>query len=129
MFHPGVLQISCADCREVVYDLQTGQKKTYRAGPKREVRCQLRGGTPPPCDKCPKGGPEREADCYLTPANWRVFNLYCEMRATAGTSLTETQRQNPMLLRRLALVDAIVRDHDREHQALELAHQVVKLIR
>jgi len=128
LFHPGVARIDCEDCKRWIYDLETGKRKTYRSGPEREEKDQVRPkGVPTPCDKCAKGSPKKAEECQLSVRNYRTLALHSEVRATAGACLSKRARRDRLLLWNLAIVDGLVREWERKRAAEELANQVAML--
>lgn len=151
LLHPGVLRIDCADCQRYIYDLETGERKTYRSGSKREQTPMLRpAASDPPCHKCPKKGAgvadtsHRPGDCeggedlragrceggeILRPRHWRTLAIYQKVRATMGVFLTSRMRRDALLMRNLAAIDELYRQFDRRQLATELAHEVALLFK
>ena len=118
LFHPALLAFSCADCQKWVYDFDTGERKTYRRGPKREeVPMTWPRGTAPPCKTCPKESPAKERDHILNFRNLKTLAIYQQVRATSGHCLTEAERADPVLRQNLAIIDAIVRKYE-HHQLI-----------
>ena len=65
LFHPGAARIDCEECQQFVFNLDTGEKETYRSGPTREQLPLVRGpGVPTPCNKCPKESPEKAREIF-----------------------------------------------------------------
>jgi hypothetical protein len=127
LWHPGVAAIRCRDCERYVYDLETGKLKTYRSGPSREEKPQLRpAGTLPPCGDCPKGGKHREWETRLSAANLKTLALYRETRA--GVPLSRAERRDSIVRENMALIDGLVRDWERHRQGEEFAMQVATLL-
>jgi len=117
--------VDCRDCRKYVYDFDTGERKTYRAGPRREERPMLRPGTDgPPCEKCPMESPQKAHEHLLSRRNWETFRLYQQVRATGGACLNAAERQDPLLAHNLALIDNIYR----QWEAMQLATHVALAI-
>ena len=81
--HPTFSKFSCDDCKEWVYNFETGERETYQSGSADNV-LPVRRVTEPPCMlgvKCPRGTPEREKETVLSPRNYRMVQLYLEDRA------------------------------------------------
>lgn len=128
LFHPGPAMIDCRDCQQHVYDLKTGQRKTFRAGASREEKpCVRPKGTPPPCSECPKESPEKAKEHELSQRNLQTLRLYREARATVGACLTQRERGDLLLLRNLAVVDALHREYDRSELGREMSYSVARL--
>lgn len=130
LFHPGVAKIDCGDCQKRLYDLETGEPKTYRAGPNRELRYYE--GQPPPCkqpgNSCPKGSPETAHEHELSDKNWRVLNLYRRGRVTGFENVTI----DALLAENLAIVDELYRSWERwraaEASGSNVASQLIHLL-
>lgn len=128
LFHPGALKVTCEQCRQHLYNLETGEQQTYVAGPTREKRpCVRPEGVPTPCDQCPKESPQKARDHELSDKNRRTVLIYLESRATHGASLTPAMRRDPILLRNLAIVDGIYRDYERREVGRESAYSAALL--
>lgn len=80
---PGVAQLSCADCAKYHYSIPDGELETYETddGFKPVERSPE---IPPPCDQCPRGGPENEQRLTLSDRNYAAVSLYHKLRATRG---------------------------------------------
>jgi hypothetical protein len=102
---PALLKFSCDECKEFVYDMQTGERETTCEGLLEVLRPVGPSGKPePPCKKCPKGSPDREHEFILTEANRKTYQLYLEVQATAGARLTKSMKRDRWLLRNLGLI-------------------------
>jgi hypothetical protein len=124
LFHPGVISISCDDCKVHKYDLKTGKVETFTSGPKREEKPKKRPPEiPAPCDKCPKGGPENEEACRLSARNRQAVFLYREVRAGCPVENGDEQFRFNM-----ALIDTIYREWERKRLAEGLAEAIVPLL-
>jgi hypothetical protein len=70
-------------------------------------------GSRPPCHACPKKSP-REAHRYeLNMKNIRAVQLYYRTRAMCGRNLSDREAGDPVLARNMAIIDQIVRHHER----------------
>ncbi len=104
LFHPQLLQRSCASCRTWMYDDQ--HQIITRLG----VPVRRPPASPTPCWKCPKQSPEQSAGYERDMQRiQRTLRLYFEVRATAGRVLSEREAADRLLARHLALVDMAVR--------------------
>lgn len=122
LFHPGPSRIDCAKCIRYVHDMDTGELKQYRSGPKRELRSVERPkGQSPPCEKCPKESPQKAKQYELSAKNWRALWYYYEARA-AG--LTESDRSDRLLRRNLAILDRIHRQWEAHEAASQFARSI-----
>ena len=104
LLHPRLLERTCTRCRTWLYDDR--HQIVYRLGQK--VR------RPPdtllPCWKCPKQSPAAAAGCERDIDRIaRTVRLYFEVQATAGRCLSDRQAADRLLVRNLAIVDAVVR--------------------
>jgi len=134
LFHPGAAALKCSDCERYLVDPEKWEIKTYKAGPKREDRPQVRPrGVPTPCSECPKGSPEREHEFRLTTKNLRTIRLYLETRACGTESLTPAERQDATLRRNFVTLDELFRraEEQKRVKALgaEIAHSVLMMMR
>ncbi|MBI3837398.1 MAG: hypothetical protein HY288_05640 [Planctomycetia bacterium] len=104
LFHPQLLNRTCASCQEWLYDDQ--HRFIMRAG----QRVSRPKGSPTPCWKCPKESPvhaagyERDIDKIAS-----TIDLYFRVRATAGRCLSPCEAADPLTVRKLSIVDRIVR--------------------
>lgn len=106
--------------------METGEPRTYRAGPNRELRFYWNNGKAP-CRTgfhCPKGSPEEAADYVLTPKASRILRAYFLGRGTnwEGVELDDVAREF------FALLDGIFRDHDRESLGKTLGNVVGEFV-
>ncbi|MCI0358640.1 MAG: hypothetical protein L0211_09160 [Planctomycetaceae bacterium] len=123
MFHPGAARINCDECKRFVFNLESGDKETYRSGPEREELPMVRGpNVPTPCNKCPKEDPENAKQIELSPKNWAAFAHYLQARACG---LSDVERRDPIVRRNFALIDMLTRERDRKAQAEEFAEAFV----
>ena len=125
LFHPGVAVIDCRDCQKFIYDFATGQRKTYAQGTRDRLRP---ANTPPPCHKCPKQSPQQSHEHELSAKNWRTLSLYQQVRASRGACLTDAMKNDGLLMKNLATIDALFRRWEREQQASAVAFEVVRLV-
>lgn len=93
--------------------METGEPRSYRAGPNKEIRFYPLNGNAP-CRQgfaCPKISPEESPTFELTATARRILRLWFLLRATnwVGVELDDAAREN------FALLDGIFRDHDREN--------------
>ena len=126
MFHPGLTRFSCAECHQFVYDMATGERTKTCEGLVDVIRPKGPNGEPPkpPCDKCPKGSPERESEFILTEANRKTYQLYVEVQATAGARLTKAMKRDRWLMQNLAIVHRIA-EARKERKQEEVAVSMV----
>lgn len=104
--HPGAAAIDCEDCKQWIYDLETGKRALVRVGPDRGERPQPRPpGVPTPCGECPKKNPENAAQIKLTPKNRQTLDLWRRARATQFQCVPEHLRSDPILARNFAELD------------------------
>jgi hypothetical protein len=104
LFHPHLLQRTCARCQQWLYDDQ--HQFVMRAG----QRVRRPPGSPTPCWTCPKQSPaharryERDLDKIGA-----TVDLYFRVRATAGRCLSQREAADRLTARNLSIVDTIVR--------------------
>lgn len=67
-----------------------------------------------PCESCPRGSPEREAETTLTKENWRAYEWWQEVQATFGACLTEAAKADPLSRKVLALIGETVKRYERK---------------
>jgi hypothetical protein len=125
LFHPGAARIDCEECKRFIFDLKTGERNTYRAGPGREeLPCVRPVAVPTPCGTCPKKSPASARELELSRRNVKTLWIYRQVRATAGQCLTDEMRRDGLLMRNLALLDGIFRDYDQSR----LGEQVIEFM-
>ena len=123
LFHPALAAIACEDCQKWMYDFETGERETYRAGPSREEKLKTwPRGTGPQCATCPKESPAKEREHMLSAKNWRTLMIYQEVRATGGHCLTDAERTDRILRRNLATIDGLVRIREHQRLVTDLSH-------
>lgn len=123
LFHPGAARIDCGECQKFVFDLQTGERETYKSGPERkEVPYARNAGESPPCHKCPKESPERARQIELSEKNWQAYGHYLQAKAVG---LTEAERRDPIVRRNFALIDMLVSERKAEADAEKFAEAFV----
>ena len=120
LHHPALAGLSCEDCHKWVHDFETGKKKTYRSGPDRvEIVQTWPKGMGPPCKTCPKQSPAKEREHMLSAKNWRTLLLYQQIRLTGAT---DDERNDRILRRNLATIDALVRNYEHHRLVMDLGH-------
>ena len=82
MRYPALSNLSCAECQRHVYSIPECEPVTYDLedgnGPQMTKRLE---GEVPPCNQCPRGGPENEARTRLNSENEKALLMY--YRSTA----------------------------------------------
>lgn len=84
--HPQLASVTCADCQQWLYDLETGKRRQRRG------RDAPRGDSPTPCHECPKGSPANAGLYELTPESWQTIERHYEVQATRGGCLTDAEK-------------------------------------
>lgn len=126
LLHPGAARIDCEECKKFVFNLDTGEKETYRSGPTRELLPVERlPSVPTPCNKCPKQSPEKAKEIELTEKNWAAFAHYQQCKAVG---LTEAERRDPIVRRNFALMDRLTAERDRRDQATGMAEALLAVL-
>lgn len=111
---------ACSVCQKYVvdYDWHTGagtglpKRATWSDDP--EALHERPAMTKPPCDQCPKKGPENEWKFQLTEANWKTLDLYRQNKATFGRALNEAAVKDALLCSNFAILDQIFSRTDLE---------------
>ncbi len=111
MLHPGLSRFSCAQCQQYSYDFETGERDTFLGA--EGTRLDVIRSVPPPCETCPKQGPERERDWVLSEKNLASMVLYRQVKATGGLCLTPRERRDAVLAYNLAVIDGVVQECER----------------
>ena len=78
---------ACKDCLKYVYSIPDGELQQYEVEDEAGKVVLLpveRGGVPPPCEQCPKGGPQNERKFILGPRNLRALELYERLESSFG---------------------------------------------
>lgn len=79
--YPTLSQLTCAECQKHVYTIPDGEPQTYEVdGENLPIVRQV----PPPCDDCPRKGPENERFYRLTERNYEAWQMYDRIQATRG---------------------------------------------
>ena len=126
LWHPGAVKIDCGDCKKYLYNLETGERRTFKAGPKREDRPRPRGPMEAlQCSECPKKSPENADACRLSDRNWKTLELFRSIRV-AGT--TEAMKQDPILMENLAVIGHLWSEWERHQAAVEVANQLIQIL-
>ncbi len=130
LFHPGAARVPCSECAKFVFNLETGEKETYRSGPERLELPVVRGpGQKTPCDSCPKESPEHAKEIELSPRNWRAWRHYREGRAVG---LCDRERRDPLVRKHFAMLEALEEQHARRQaqaDSFQGLKALVKVIR
>jgi hypothetical protein len=105
-----------------MWDTRTGEWTLDRKGQRLPRPANM--GTP--CESCPRGSPEREAETTLTKENWRTYEWWQEVQATCGACLPEVAKNDPLSRKLLAMIGATVKGHERTEllQALSVSAQL-----
>lgn len=104
LLHPQLLERTCARCQTWLYD------DRHRIVRRLGQRVRRPPGTLLPCWKCPKQSPAASAGCERDLDRIaRTVRLYFEVLATAGRCLSDREACDALLVRHLAIVDAVVR--------------------
>ena len=108
MLHPQILNRSCANCKTWLYG--DDHQLILRFG----LPVARPPGSPTPCWKCVKKSPQdaRGLERDL-PEIVAALELYSRVRATAGGCLSSAQQRDPLLARHMAIIDALVRQAER----------------
>lgn len=131
LFHPGVASLPCEKCIQFVTDLESGEVCTYsvtnRETGQREQLPQARPQeTLPPCQRCPKGSPEQAKEMELSTKNWYAFSHYRQAKAVG---VTEQERNDPIVRRNFAIIDAAFRAFEMCQSSRLQAHEFAKIFR
>jgi hypothetical protein len=127
LFHPGPARIECGECARFVYDLDTGEKKTYAAtvdGERVQLPQVRPKGSPTPCNVCPKQSPAKAVEFELSEKNWAAYAFYLQARAVG---LTESERVDPIVRKNFAIIDAAVTAWEMNHGARLQAAEFARL--
>ena len=112
MAHPDAAAVPCATCAKWMFS--PDWKPVMRGG----VHQPRPAGTMTPCHSCPKKSPANAALLELTEPNLATLRLYLRSRATAGACLNDAEREDALLLRKLAICDVVFRQYEREQTSL-----------
>lgn len=115
VLHPQLLQRTCADCRNWIYD-ERHQPLTRGGQP-----IPRPAGVPTPCTTCPKGN-ALDGDYFDRHASgfaWLIRRRH-EAIATGGACFSTAERADPLLHRNLGIVEAVLRKLEIE----QLLHQL-----
>lgn len=106
LLHPGPASIDCGDCREWLYDLETGKRQTIGKGEK-ERPIPRPKKTATPCEECPKGSPANAEALKLSERNRKTYELWRRGKATGGQAIPERLRGDAILARNFAELDQL----------------------
>lgn len=81
---PGIAALSCAECKKHLYTIPEGKLETYEVGDGDRLPVLRDPELPPPCDRCPRGGPQNEERLRLSARGYAAFALYKKLKATHG---------------------------------------------
>jgi len=129
LFHPGLTLFTCDDCQKYVYNLETGERETFKAGPQRVEMPKIRPpGVDTPCLKCPRESPEKAGQYELTDANWRTYTLYRRAKATSFHYLTEAEQKDPIVAIAFVILDTLCREHERQQTTRTLVCELAPFL-
>lgn len=77
--------LECSECQKYAYSIPEGVLQTYEVEEGKRLPVEREPDLGPPCDQCPKGGPENEERLRLSDRNFEAYQLYEKLRATHGT--------------------------------------------
>lgn len=125
----------CTTCQKYVidYDWETGvgsglpEKAKWSQDP--NALHERPEGNKPPCNICPKRGPEHEREFILSRKNLRTLKLWQETRSTYGRGLSEREAADAMLRKNFATLDRLWKELEREQQGEVLATAVYRALR
>lgn len=103
MLYPKVAQVKCAECKKYNYNLRTGKRNTYEDEDGNHLPV-LRVGDPP-CQACPRKGPENEETLKLSFANRRMLDFYHRYKAVPGWKARRLDC--PTTQRNILLIDRV----------------------
>lgn len=113
LFHPGVARIDCRKCQKELYNLQTGELVTYKAG---ALGLKTYEVTEAPCQRgevCPKESPEKAHRHLLSDRNWKTVNLYRRGRAIGFHHMPK----DDLFAENMAIIDGLMRSWERTRAA------------
>lgn len=83
MLHSGIAKLKCSDCQRYNYRIPEGTLETYETD-QGHLPVLREPDMPPPCDQCPRGGPQNEQLLKLSERNWKAYSLYLRIKACQG---------------------------------------------
>lgn len=110
----------CDDCQRWLFDPADGWRLSRNLATDEPV--PRPAGSPPPCDVCPKcfGSEERSPvagrRCDLSAKNERTIELYYEVQATHGRSLSGRAACDPLLAQNLGAIASVLAEFRRQEQ-------------
>lgn len=117
LLHPGAASIDCEDCKQWIYDLETGKRELVRMGSdRREVPQPRPPGVSTPCSSCPKKNPENAEELKLSEKNRKTYQLWKMAKTSNFRCIPDELAQDPILLRNFAELDEIIRQVEQSHQ-------------
>jgi hypothetical protein len=113
-------------CKVYEIELPAGRLQTYHDGT-RNVPIQRPEGSETPCDICPKGGPENEAELMLSADNGKTVAMYQRLQAP-GQTVPKHLHDCELFAENYSVVRTILAEADRKEANESLAYEVAALL-
>lgn len=115
-----MVKISCEECKQWLLDVKTG---TFTI--RNKQRQPRAPGTPTPCWKCPKQSPEHAKRLSYSRQHLALLQMYFRSRATFGRSLSEAEAKDPIVASHFAMIDIVLKSHERSESARSISEAVL----
>ena len=99
--------LRCTECAKHIYEIPSGVPQTYK-GPDGKDQMIDRVDDPP-CDRCPKGGPENDHLWELSEKNYRTHQLWRRWK-TGLVQLPPHLETCPLMAENFAIIEETIQD-------------------
>ena len=128
MNHPGLAALPCSECQKFVYSIPSAEPQTYQIEPDGEpIKVERPPDTSPPCDQCPKGSPEQEAQFTMSWENHLTVTLYRRFK-TGAMRLPARLENDPILADNFSMIEDVIENADRQQSADRIAASMVRFM-
>lgn len=121
MLHPQVAFRDCEHCKKFVYDETTGEPRVIQGNPVPRV-----AATRPPCDTkkgCLKG--HWSDPIQVKEHHMPMLTFYEAVQSTHGACLSESQRREPIVIKVLNSIDAVMRHAETVRMSTAIRSSVI----
>lgn len=123
--YPRLSQLPCEECKQFVYQIPDAEPVEYETDD--GTMKKMKRNEPPPCQSCPKGGPENDQLCRVNWTNTKLINLYHRLQAP-GYDVPQHLRGDKLFADNYSRVQDIVAETEREQLADRVSHSILTVM-